>query len=354
MKMPEGIPNPSNKVYKLQKSLYGLKQASRQWFAKLHTFLLQLGYVQSQHDSSLFLRTSASHFTIVAVYVDDILVTGSHPDDIVTLKHHLHSSFGIKDLGLLHYFLGLEVTYLPNGTSLTQRKFTNDLLHDTSFIQAKPAPTPLPLHCKLSHDQGDLLQDPSYYRALIGKLNFLTHTRPDLSYTVQLLSQFMQTPRTSHLMALEHTLRYLKGTSGQGILLQANGSLTLQAFSDSDWASCPFSRRSVTGYMLLLGNSPISWKSKKQSTVSKSSTEAEYRAMSQAAAEVTWLVRLLSELGVPHTHPVTLHCDNQSALQIAKNPIFHERTKHIEVDCHFTRAKVLEGLLQLTYLPTSL
>jgi len=164
----------------------------------------------------------------------------------------------------------------------------------------------------------------------------------------------MQSPRTSHFLALEHTLRYLTGSSGQGILLQANCSLSLQAFSDSDWASCLFTRRSVTGYLLLLGNSPISWKSKKQSTVSKSSTEAEYRPLSQAAAEVTWLVRLLSELGVPHTQPVTLHCDSQSALQLAKNPVFHERTKHIEVDCHFTRAKVLEGLLQLTYLPSSL
>ena len=141
---------------------------------------------------------------------------------------------------------------MSNGTSLTQRKFTNDLLHDTGFLQAKPAATPLPLNCKLNHDQGELLQDPSYYRALIGKLNFLTHTRPDLSYIVQLLSQFMQSPRTSHLMALEHALRYLKGNSGQGILLQANGDLHLQAFSDSDWASCPFTRRSVTGYMLLL------------------------------------------------------------------------------------------------------
>ena len=128
----------------------------------------------------------------------------------------------------------------------------------------------------------------------------------------------------------------------------------LKAFSDSDWASCPITRRSVIGYMILFGSSPVSWKSKKQPTVSKSSAEAEYRAMSQAAGEVTWLVRLLSELGVSQSQPVTLHCDNQSALQIAKNHVFHERTKHIDLDCHFTREKVLEGLLQLAYLPTSL
>ena len=138
-------------------SLYGLKQASRQWFAKLATFLHQHGHIQSHSDSSLFLKQSASHLTIVAVYVDDILITGSHLDDIVALKHHLHSSFGIKDLGLLHYFLGLEVTYLPHGVSLTQKKFTQELLQDIGFLHAKPAATSLPLHYKLTHDAGDLL-----------------------------------------------------------------------------------------------------------------------------------------------------------------------------------------------------
>jgi len=128
--------------------------------------------------------------------------------------------------------------------------------------------------------------------------------------------------------------------------------LQLTAYSDSDWASCPMSRRSVTGYVVLLNNSPISWKSKKQSTVARSFAEAEYRAMAQAAAEVTWLASLLKDLGVSHIKPVTLNCNSQSALHIARNPIFHKRTKHIEVDCHFTRDKVIEGLLQLSYLPT--
>jgi len=169
---------------------------------------------------------------------------------------------------------------------------------------------------------------------------------------VQYLSQFLQNPRTPHFTALLHTLSYIQGTITHGILLKASNQLTLQAFSDSDWAACPSTRRSVTGYLILLGTSPISWKSKKQSTVSRSSSEAEYRAMAQAASEITWLVRLLAELGANNLTPVTLHCDNQSALHIARNPVFHERTKHIEIDCHFTREKVLDGLLQLTYMPT--
>jgi len=200
----------------------------------LNEFLKQQGYLQSKNDYSLFLKSTSTHLTIVAVYVDDILVTGSNIDDIIILKQHLHSTFGIKDLGNLYYFLGFEVTHLPQGISLSQHKFTQDLLNDTCFATAKSVATPLPLHCKLSLDDGDLLQDPSHYRSIVGKLNFLTHSRPDLSYTVQTLSQFLQSPRTSHMMALEHTLRYLRGTTGQGILLKADGPLVLKAFSNSD------------------------------------------------------------------------------------------------------------------------
>ena len=162
----------------------------------------------------------------------------------------------------------------------------------------------------------------------------------------------MQKPRSPHHQAFHHTLRYIQHTIGQGILLKATDRLSLQAYSDSDWAACSFTRRSVTGYLIHFGHSSISWKSKKQSTISRSSSEAEYRAMSEAAAEITWLVRLFEELGVHDLKPVTLHCDNQSSIHIGKNPVFHERTKHIEIDCYFIRDKVLEGLLHLTYLPT--
>ncbi|XP_019107123.2 uncharacterized mitochondrial protein AtMg00810-like [Beta vulgaris subsp. vulgaris] len=153
--------------------------------------------------------------------------------------------------------------------------------------------TLFPIHLKLSADIGEPLLDPPLYRCLVGKLNFLTHTRSDLSYTVQALSQFMHCPLTSHFHALHHALKYVAGTVGQGILLHATDHLKLQAFTDSDWRSCPDSRRSVSGFVLLLGNSPISWKSK-QATVSKSSSEVEYRAMANAASEITWVVRLLT------------------------------------------------------------
>lgn len=163
----------------------------------------------------------------------------------------------------------------------------------------------------------------------------------------------MQHPIVAHFIALTHTRGYLSTTLGKGILLFASNQLTLQAYSDSDWGACPDTRRSISGFILLLVQSPISWKFKKQPTVSKLSFEVEYHYMASASSEVVWVVRLLAELGLSSLQPVTLHCDNMSALHIAQNPVFHERTKHLEIDCHFTREKVMEGLLQLTYLPTS-
>ena len=155
----------------------------------------------------------------------------------------------------------------------------------------------------------------------------------------------MQNPRDSHLRALKHTLNYVHSTCGQGILLNRSENLTLQAISNNDWGACIDTRRSVTGYILMLGNSPVAWRSKKQGTVSRLSSEAEFKAMAATAAEVVWIVRFLGDLGISNLKPVTLHCDNMSAIHITKNPVYHDRTKHIKIDCYFTREKVLEGLL---------
>ena len=353
MRVPQGLDNPNNHVCKLNKSLYGLKQASRQWYAKLNSELQNMGYKQSKNDYSLFIKETTDDITIAVVYVDDIIVTGSNESEIIWFKDHLHSVFSIKDLGVLSYFLGMEISRLENGIVMTQKKFTKELLLDCNMDVTKAAKTPLPANMKLMIDKGELYADPEHYRKIVGKLNFLSHTRPDLSFSVQTLSQFMHQPRMHHVQALNHVLRYVSHTMGQGIILNATDNLILTTYSDSDWASCPNTRRSVTGYILLLGESPVSWKSKKQSTISKSSSEAEYRAMASASSETTWLVSLLTELGVTNLKPVTLYCDNQSAIHIGNNPVFHERTKHIEIDCHFTREKVLEGLIQLTYTPST-
>ena len=199
--------------------------------------------------------------------------------------------------------------------SYLKNKFAKELLDFSGFDISTISPTPLPINLKLYIDHGDPVNDPSHYISLIGKLNFLINTRPDISYAVQTLSQFMQDPKEPHLQALQHVLQYISGTITKGILLNVSEQLTLQAFSDADWAASPNSRKSVTGYLILLGKSPILWKSKKQSNVSRSSSDSEYRAMASAASELTWLVRLLEELGIQDLKPVTLNCDVTISLQ---------------------------------------
>ena len=193
--------------------------------------------------------------TIVVVYVDDIILTGDVAS-IQGLKSRLHKTFSIKDLGILHYFLGIEVTYTPTGIILTQKKFIKDLLDFSGISDHKRVVTPLPLNLKLTANEGLLYPNPTYYRNLGGKLDFLTHTRSDLAYTVQHLNQFMKSPRMPHYEALQYSLKYITSTASQVILLHATYQLTLQAFSDSDWASCPNNRHSITRYILLFGQSP--------------------------------------------------------------------------------------------------
>ena len=191
MRVPQGVNNPNNYVCKLNKSLYGLKQASRQWYAKLNSELQHMGYKQSKNDYSLFIKDVVDDITVAVIYVDDIIVTGSNEAEILLFKDHLHSVFSIKDLGTLNYFLRIEICKLLNGIVMTQKKFTKELLLDCNMDVSKAAKTPLPTNIKLMIDNGELYADPEHYRKIVGKLNFLSHTRPDLSFSVQTLSQFM-------------------------------------------------------------------------------------------------------------------------------------------------------------------
>ncbi|RVW51959.1 Retrovirus-related Pol polyprotein from transposon TNT 1-94 [Vitis vinifera] len=332
MKLPPGYNRkgeslPSNAVCLLHKSLYGLKQASRQWFSKFSTAIMGLGFSQSPSDHSLFIKNVDGLFIALLVYVDD-------------------------DLGDVKYFLGLEIAKSSTGICVSQRKYVLDLLSDFGYLGCKAASTPMEANVKLSMDEGVDLPDVSLYRRLLGKLLYLTLTRPDISYAVGRLSQFISRPKLPHLHAAQRILRYLKGNPGMGLFFPNNSELRLMAYTDSDWARCPDSRRSVTGFCVFLGNSLVSWKSKKQHIVSRSSAEAEYRAMANTSCEITWLLALLKDFGIDHSAPALLFCDNQSALHMAENPVFHERTKHIEIDCHLVRDKVQSGVLKPVFVST--
>lgn len=310
--------------------------------------------MKSRNDYTLFTKDIGSSLLILLVYVDDIIVTCSDIRAIMQLKHLLHSQFKIKDLGDLRYFLGIEVARSQGGLLLNQRKYTLELLEETGFLGSKPARSPMESALRLIHGDGPALSDKAQYRSLIGKLVYLTITRPDISFTVQQLSQFLDCPTETHLKSAHRLLRYLKGTVGQGLMFPSTGELQLRAFVDSDWAGCNETRKSITGYCVFMGDALISWRAKKQTTVSKSSAEAEYRAMASVACEVQWLLYLADDLRLKRQTPVEVFCDSKSAMHIAENPVFHERTKHIEIDCHITREKVQNGTLKLMPIRTDL
>ncbi|KAH9686538.1 reverse transcriptase Ty1/copia-type domain-containing protein [Citrus sinensis] len=205
----------------------------------------------------------------------------------------LQAQFHIKDLGTLKYFLGIEVARSKQGIFLNQRKYALDILQDSGQLSTRPSSFPMEQNLKLSNDQGTLCQNPDQYRRLVGRLIYLTITRLEITYAVNILSQFMHTPRRPHYDAALRVLRYIKSSPGAAILLSSTSSLELSAFLDSDWASCPMTRRSTTGNFIMLDNSPISWKTKKQPVVSRSSAEAEYRAMATTTCELVWLKTLL-------------------------------------------------------------
>lgn len=343
---------PKKPVCRLIKSLYGLKQASRQWFHKFSSVLLQHGFLQSLFDPTLFVRLDSEGFLALLVYVDDIMLISNKDSAVLSIKQLLAKEFKIKDLGQLRYFLGLEVARAQAGISVSQRKYTLELLEEFGFLGCKPLATPMELGLKLNQEIGDLLPDPSYYRKLIGKLVYLTFTRPDICFAVNKLSQYVNAPRQPHLNAAHWILRYLKNDPGQGVFYSANSTLTLRGFADADWSNCPETSRSISGYCVFLGDSLISWKSKKHDIVSRSSAEAEYRSMANATCELIWLNSMLEDLHVPLADTIVLYCDNEAALHIAKNSVYHERTKHFERDIHVVRERVAMGFLKTLHINT--
>lgn len=339
-------------VCRLKKALYGLRQAPRAWYQELRNYLLTLGFVNSVADTSLFIKRAGHQVLYVLVYVDDMLITGNDKSAISQLITTLDSRFSLKDLGETKYFLGVEMTRSSSGLHLHQQKYITDLLEKTKMTAAKPVSTPMSPTPKLSLKSGTKLDNASEYRATIGSLQYLSFTRPDIAYAVNKLSQYMHCPTDLHWSAAKRILRYLAGTPSHGILLRRNTPLTLHGFSDADWAGDVDDFLSTNAYVVYLGSSPISWSSRKQKGVARSSTEAEYRAVANAASEICWITSLLTELGVRLSTPHVIYCDNIGATHLSANPIFHSRMKHLALDFHFIRDNVQAGTLRVSHVST--
>ncbi|CAL8084538.1 unnamed protein product [Prunus armeniaca] len=354
MDQPPGLVDQGSPqmVCRLHKSLYGLKQAPRAWNERFSTHLIHLGFTQSFSDPVLFIYNKGFVLMLLLLYVDDIILTGNNQAAIDKLILTLSAEFDMKDLGELSYFLGLQIQHTSSSLFVNQAKYASELLAKMNMQTCATVPTPMLPGTKLYKNDGELLDNPSLYRSIVGALQYLTFSRPDKAYVVNYACQFLQQPTTTHLIAVKRILRYIQGTLDYGIQF-TSGFLELQAYTDADWAGDPNDRKSTSGYVVFLGRNPISWGAKKQTTVSRSSTEAEYRSLANSACELVWLKQLLQEIHITLRKPPVIWCDNISAIALAHNPVFHSKTRHMEIDVHFVRERVQRKEMQVCHLSST-
>ncbi|KAL4573020.1 hypothetical protein LXL04_019813 [Taraxacum kok-saghyz] len=351
MKQPKGFEDPAqpNHVCKLHKALYGLKQAPRAWFTKLKTYLVANGFRACQSDTSLFVHVTAKSTIYVLVYVDDLIVTGTDDSILSQFIQKLHTMFSLRDMGDLHYFLGLQIQKTKAGLTLSQESYVTDILNRSNMSLSSPMATPSDPYSRLVKD-GDPFADPKLYRQVVGSLQYATITRPDIAYSVNRVCQYMHSPTNRHWQAVKRILRYLNGTKNYCLHFKPTHATGLHAFSDSGWNSDLDDSRSQYGYAIFHGSNLISWTSRKQKVVARSSTEAEYRSLAYTTAELLWLEQLIADLQAPISAPPLLLCDNVGAIFMSKNPVIRTRSKHIALDFHFIREQVESGKLKISHV----
>jgi hypothetical protein len=365
MKQPEGFhQGPPNHVCHLKKSIYGLKQAARQWNKKMHSAFLSMGFKRLESDHSIYLYTTAEVKIIVPIHVDDITLASSSKTALDKAINDLSQHFRLKNLGPTSFLLGVEIIRdRPNRTiRLSQRQYIIDMLDNFGFADCNPISTPMNPGSALTWDMSpqsaeDIASMASVpYINAVGALMYLaTTTRPDISYTVGVLGRFASKPGMSHWKAVKHLFRYLKGTLDLGIVYGPHSSGDLMhSFSDSDHGGDKVKGRSTGGYAICIGSGAVSWSSKLQSLVALSTTEAEYIAAVEAGKEIIWMRYFLTELGYPiGKTPSKLHMDNQSAISVAKNPEHHGRMKHLDLRFHWLRDTVESGAITPSFIPTN-
>lgn len=366
-------------VLKLNKALYGLKQAPREWYKKVSAFVKSLGYTQLGGDSCLFIRRRGAVVSMIALYVDDLVLASTCKKDLDKDVRSFNKEYKMKNIGEPKLIVGLNVTRdRKAGTiKLSQEKYVKEVLVKFRMADAKACSTSADYSTVLTKDmcpktdKDKALVAKYPYRELVGSLMYLSvGTRPDISFAVSELSKYLSNPGKAHWAAALRVLRYLKGTPDLGVTFARGAgsqlkaycdynykgpsvrSLKLTAFSDADWGGDKDTRRSHTGGVLFLAGGAIAWISKKQSSVAMSSAEAEYMAASLVCREVIWIRSLLAGFGFKQDGPTVIHEDNAACVQMSKNPVNHSKTKHIDLHYHFVRERVETGEVRLDWLST--
>ncbi|KAJ3693375.1 hypothetical protein LUZ60_008855 [Juncus effusus] len=329
------------KVLKLRKALYGLKQAPRAWNARINT---------RPYEHALYVKKKGNDLLFVALYVDDLIFMGNNDKMLKEFKEAMMREFEMTDLGLMKYFLGLEVTQGECGIFASQEAYAKDILKRYKMEDSNPVATPMELDAKLSKFEGGEIFDASKYKSLVGSLRYLTCTRPDIAYSVGVVSRFMEEPRYSHWKAIKRILRYIRGTESLGLYYSKTNEYKLVGYSDSDWCRDVDDRKSTSEYVFYMGDTAFTWMSKKQPIVTLSTCEAEYVAASWCACHATWLRNLLRELKLRQHEATEIRVDNKSTIELAKNPVHHERSKHIDVRFHFIREQVKKSEVRLSHV----
>ena len=344
-------------VMKLNKSIYGLKQAGRMWNQLLHNFLLTKQFTQANSDHCVYTRNFNGKITILIVWVDDIIIATSSNFDANEIKTALAERFRMKDFGIISNFLGIDFEVGNNTIKVHQSKYVQKMLDRFNMTECNTKSIP----CDLStvkiefNNDSQYLDDPRIFREIVGSLIYLmTCSRPDICYVVSILSQFMSKPTVAHLNLAKFVLRYLKGTMDYGLIYTSCEKLDIIGYTDASWANT-IDRKSISGYCFQMSKvgALVSWKSKKQQVVALSTCESEYIGASFALQEGVFLQQLTHDMGIfPNFQPINLFVDNLGSIQLAKNPVFHQRSKHIETKYHYIRSKVNAGSVNLIYVPS--
>ncbi|GKD77759.1 putative ribonuclease H-like domain-containing protein [Tanacetum coccineum] len=336
VRQPSGFENPAfpDKVYKVEKALYGLHQAPRAWYETLSTYLIENGFRRGTIDKTLFIKKIKNDILLVQVYVDDIIFGSTKQSLSTEFEQLMHKKFQMSSIGELAFFLGLQVQQRADGIFLSQDKYVYDILQKFGYSSVKSASTPIETHKPLTKDENEAVVDVHLYRSMIGSFMYLTSSRPDIMFAVCTCSRFQVQPKASHMHAVKRIFRYLKGQPALGLLYPKDSPLELIAYSDSDYAGASLDRKSIIGGCQFLGCRLVSWQCEKQTIVAYSTTKAEYIAASNYYAQVLWLQNQLLDYGY-NFMKTRIHVDNESAICMVKNHVSHSKTKHIEIRYHF-------------------